>query len=97
MSEALIVRDDSRRSISFTPEAIEMKEAALATAGLIGRVSSAEENANAVEAQKELKRVIGKQECKVRRIPGVRCQLERDFLVPPPLDLARPLSGFKYP
>lgn len=58
MSEALIVRDDSKLAIAFTPSACEMKESALATAAAIGRVSTPEENTSAVEAQTELKRLL---------------------------------------
>jgi hypothetical protein len=81
MNEALIVRDDRRRSIAFTQEAQAMKADALATAGLIGRVSTAEENANAVEAQKELKRVLG------------LCEQARKLCKEPVLDFGRSIDA----
>lgn len=55
--KALLVRDDSKLSVAFTVEAIVLQQAALASAGLIGRVSSAEEQELAVNAQMELTRV----------------------------------------
>lgn len=42
---------------AITPEARSIKEAALVTAALIGRVTNADENAACVQAQKELKRI----------------------------------------
>ena len=43
--------------VQLTAEALAMREAALEAAALVGRVSNAEENEKAVEAQAELKRV----------------------------------------
>lgn len=57
MSTALIRRDDARLTISFTEAALEMKANALAIAGMIGGVTTPEENAAAVQAQVELKAV----------------------------------------
>lgn len=57
--KALIIRNDAKLSITFTPAAVELKESALGLAALINRVSTPDENANAVEAQKELKRILG--------------------------------------
>lgn len=42
---------------TLTTEAVTLKESALTTAALIGKVENAEENALAVNAQKELKRI----------------------------------------
>ena len=48
--QPLIVRDDAKLTVAWTPAAIELKENALALSGLVGRVSNAEENAAAVDA-----------------------------------------------
>lgn len=52
-TRALMVRDNDL-VISFIPEAVAMKEAALEVAALIGRVACAEEQQAAVDAQKKL-------------------------------------------
>lgn len=57
MSEALIRLDTAQLTINFKPAAIALKASALATAAMIARVSTPEENAEAVNAQVELKRV----------------------------------------
>lgn len=57
-TEALIIRDDAALSVAFTARAIELKENALALAGVIWRVSNPEENAAAVGAQQELAGLI---------------------------------------
>lgn len=58
MSEsALIVRDDAKLSVSYTAEAQKLKEVALASAAMVGKVTNAEENAAAVAAQVEIQRV----------------------------------------
>jgi hypothetical protein len=54
----LIVRNDATLTVAFDPSAFEQKEAALASAALIGRVSSPEEQAEAVEAQKAIKALL---------------------------------------
>jgi hypothetical protein len=54
----LIVRNDASLSVSFSPDADTLREAALASAALIARVSTPEEQAEAVAAQVELKSVI---------------------------------------
>lgn len=58
MSDALVVRDDARLSFSYTEAANAMKESALAVGALVGRVSNAEENQIAVNAQGEISRMI---------------------------------------
>lgn len=50
----LLVRDDSKLTVALSVEAIALRENALAAAGLIGRVSCAEEQQEAVDAQKAL-------------------------------------------
>lgn len=56
--QALILRNDATLEIQFTPQAARLKEEALVIAAGIGKVTSAVENANAVEAQKALAIVI---------------------------------------
>ncbi|MBA3354989.1 MAG: hypothetical protein H0U18_03435 [Pyrinomonadaceae bacterium] len=55
---AILVRNDAGLTVQFSVEALEIKDSALALAGLIGRVSNAEEQESAVTAQRELKRVL---------------------------------------
>jgi hypothetical protein len=55
---ALLARNDSSLSVSFTPEALALQAAALESAALVGRVSSADEQLAAVEAQKQLAGVL---------------------------------------
>ncbi len=81
MTEALIVRDDSRLTISFTPAALEMKSDALGLAALINRVSTADENASAVDAQKELKRIL------------TLCETARKQAKEPVLDFGRTIDA----
>lgn len=50
---ALILRDDSELSISFTPQAAKLKEEALVLMAGIGKVADASGNANAVEALRQ--------------------------------------------
>ncbi len=50
----LLVRDDSKLTIALAPDAIALREESLACAGLIGRVASAEDQQEAVNAQKAL-------------------------------------------
>lgn len=54
---AMIVRADTRE-VAFTPQAGELKQLALAGAALVARVSNADEQAVAVDALKELQRII---------------------------------------
>ena len=58
MSSAILVRDDANLKITFTKEAEAQKDQALTCAALIGRVTNAEENQTAVEAQTVLKTII---------------------------------------
>lgn len=63
MSTALIARDDAALTISFTENAVALKETALNEAALVGRVSNGEENgvANATLAKlSELRRTVEK-------------------------------------
>lgn len=54
MSDALIVRDDGKLTITFTPTAEAAKVEALEASALIARVTDAAENQTAVEAQAKL-------------------------------------------
>jgi len=54
---ALIIRDDASRAIAFTAEANRMKVSALEVSALVGRVTNADENADAVAAQMELQQI----------------------------------------
>ncbi len=58
MSEALITRDDASLSVTFTEKATALKTSALEKAGVVGRVSNADEQQKAVEAQQEIAGVI---------------------------------------
>ena len=55
---ALIVRNDATLGVSISPDAEAMKVSALSGAALVGRVSSASEQELAVNAQRELRRVL---------------------------------------
>ncbi len=56
--QSLIVSGATQLPVfTLTPEAKSLKEAALTTSALVGKVSNAEQNATAVNAQKELKRI----------------------------------------
>lgn len=55
---ALIARQPSGLSFTFTPDALLLKEAALDSGALVGHVTNAEQNAVAVHAQREIKRVM---------------------------------------
>lgn len=57
-AQALMVRDDSRLTVTFSPEAQAMQNKALELAALCGKVTCAEEQQEAVDAQKELTRVL---------------------------------------
>ncbi len=57
MSEALIQRNDATLSVSYTPAAIALRDSALEKSGIVGKVTTPEENATAVEAQVELQSV----------------------------------------
>lgn len=63
---ALIVRNDAQLSIAFTEEANALKETALTAAALIGKVTNANEQAEAVTAQREIQQVLSQVE-KARR------------------------------
>lgn len=54
MSDALITRNDGALTVAFTERAVALKSLALEQAALIARVSNAEEQQRAVEAQKAL-------------------------------------------
>lgn len=55
---ALIVRNDAALSVSFSENAVALRDAALATGALIGRVTNADEQNAAVLAQREIVGVI---------------------------------------
>lgn len=57
-NQSMIVRQDAALTFTFTPDALALAEAALNCGALIGRVTNADQNTKAVEAQKELKRVM---------------------------------------
>lgn len=58
MSEqTLIQRNDAALTVSYTAEAVALKESALAIAGIVGKVSNADENQAAVSAQSEIHKV----------------------------------------
>lgn len=58
MTTDLIVRDDATLSASVTPDAVALKEQALAEGALVFRVSSEEENAAAAAAQVACRTVL---------------------------------------
>lgn len=58
MTNGLILFKRDTLEFSFNDHAKELKELALSGAALVGRVTNAQENKTAVEAQKELRRVI---------------------------------------
>lgn len=59
MSEtAIIRRDDANLLVSFTEEAVKMRDDALALSGVVGKVTNADENTSAVLAQTELQRIL---------------------------------------
>ena len=60
MSEqtAIIVRDDARLSVSFSEQAIALKNRALEIGALVGKVTGAMEQNKAVEAQTELQKIL---------------------------------------
>lgn len=59
MSSEFIILDISKRAATFTPLAVELRDRALESSALVGRVTGPEENARAVEAQKEIHATIG--------------------------------------
>jgi hypothetical protein len=56
---SLIVRDDSKLTVSFTEEAQKLKTSALESGALVGRVTNATEQEAAVRAQADLQRILG--------------------------------------
>lgn len=52
--QSIMVRDDSKLAISFTPAAESLKSTALESAALIGKVTNADEQLSAVEAAKQI-------------------------------------------
>lgn len=60
MSEmALATRDDSRLSFSYTEAANKLRDDALAMGALVGTISNGEQQQVAVDAQKEITRILG--------------------------------------
>ena len=66
MTAALITRDDSRLSVSWTAEAQRLKDEALVLSSVIGRVTNVDEQAEAVAAQRALKAVLN--DCEKARV-----------------------------
>jgi hypothetical protein len=62
MSDALITRDDARLSVTFTEAANALKEQALAVAGVIGKVATADDNAAAFQAQQAIQSILSRAE-----------------------------------
>jgi hypothetical protein len=56
--QAVIIRDDARLAVSFSQEALALKERALEVGALIGRVTDAMEQNAAVAAQTELQKIL---------------------------------------
>ena len=81
MSESFIILDLTTRSASFTPVAEKLRDEALESSALIGRVGSAEENLSAVEAQKKLSGTIN------------AVEKARKAAKEPILDLGRDIDG----
>lgn len=62
---SLIIRQDATLSATIPAEALALKEEALASGALIGRVTNANENRDAVEAQVKLRALItGVEKCR---------------------------------
>ena len=59
---ALMIRDDHARLASYTEEAIELRDLALGTSSLIGRVSTPSEQEAAVAAQTKLQFILSEAE-----------------------------------
>ena len=59
---ALIIRDDSRMSVIYTAEAIALRDDALSQAALIGKVTNATQQADAVSAQTALHSIASEAE-----------------------------------
>lgn len=77
----LIVRNDANLSIQWTHEAELLKQEALSLSGVVGRVSNAEENANAVSAVAEIARVLK------------LCEAAREACKKPVLDFGRAIDA----
>lgn len=58
MTTALMTRDDARRVVTYTPDAVALRDDALAASALIGRVGDAVEQAAAVDAQRAIKTAL---------------------------------------
>lgn len=58
MSAALVVRDDAKLTVAWTPDALAMKDSALEVSALVGRVSNADENNAATDALAEINRLL---------------------------------------
>jgi hypothetical protein len=85
--QALIIRDDSKGTVAFPARANALKESALTSAALIGKVTNGKENEEAVAAQAELQKVISSIEkarkaCKEPVLEFGRCidQAAKDFV-----------------
>ncbi len=58
MSNGLILRNDAALSVAFSPDALALKEAALSSGALVGRVTNGDEQILAVRAQQEIAQVL---------------------------------------
>jgi hypothetical protein len=56
--QPLIVRDDRALAITFTPEALALKEEAIESAAMVAKVDSVTSQELAVDAQKSCRRII---------------------------------------
>lgn len=55
---AIITRDDAKLAVSFTPQAVQLRDSALEVAALVGKVTNSSEQEDAVRAQTELQRIL---------------------------------------
>lgn len=103
--QSIIVRDDSKLSITFSKEADALKVEALAISALIGKVTNAAENEQAVKAQAALHSIISgvekaRKEAKApvnefgKRIDAVAAKFVDDELKPEELRIMRLVSDF---
>lgn len=77
----MLQRDDARMSVAPTDYAIELRDEALMEAALIGKVTNANENETAVEAQKALTRI------------AKLCEESRKVIKEPVIDYGRKIDA----
>jgi hypothetical protein len=58
MTDSLILTDTTARDVIFPPEAVSIRDNAIEKSSLIARVTNAEQNDEAIEAQRALKEVV---------------------------------------